>query len=113
MEIFDIKAKADYDRDGTVEPVQLEVKGLLGKFVNSQGTGYLQKTDPPMYAKDGKWANSRNGQWSAMQMAALYNYKLFLEDRSDGVHNTTYTIQVLYDALKALDPSFDDSLRPK
>ena len=45
-------------------------------------------------------------------MAALYNYKLFVEDRSRGVHNATYTIQVLYDALKSLDPRFDDSLRP-
>jgi hypothetical protein len=45
-------------------------------------------------------------------MAALYNYKLIVEDRSRGVHNATYTIQVLYDTLKALDPKYDDSLRP-
>jgi len=35
-----------------------------------------------------------------------------VEDRSRGVHNATYTIQVLYDTLKALDPKYDDSLRP-
>jgi hypothetical protein len=35
-----------------------------------------------------------------------------VEDRSLGVHNLTYTVQVLYDTLKALDPAFNDSLRP-
>jgi hypothetical protein len=46
-------------------------------------------------------------------MAALYNYKFILEDRSKGVHNSTYTIQVLYDSLKALDSRLDDSKRPR
>jgi hypothetical protein len=58
------------------------------------------------------WAGTTAGQWSEAQMAALYNYKLILEDRSRGVHNLTYTVEVLYDTLKALDPRFDDSLRP-
>jgi hypothetical protein len=119
--LFDIKAKADYDRDGTVEPLQIEVQGLLDALVNANGTGYLQTMDPPMYSKDARavfeevgsgWANSRNGKWNEAQMGALYNYKLFVEDRSKGVHNATYTIQVLYDTLKALDPRWDDSLRP-
>jgi hypothetical protein len=121
-EVFDIKAKADYDQDGTVEPVQMEVQGILEAFVNKNGTGYLQTMNPPMFKKDAEatfaglgagWANSRTGQWSETQMAALYNFKFFVEDRSRGVHNATYTIQVLYDSLKALDPSLDDSLRPR
>ncbi len=119
-EFFSIKAKADYDHDGTVEPVQMEVQGLLDALVNKNGTGYLQAMNPPMFAKDAtatvegmKWAGSRSGQWSEEQMAALYNFKLFVEDRSRGVHNATYTIQVLYDTLKALDPRLDDSLRPR
>jgi hypothetical protein len=44
-------------------------------------------------------------------MAALYNYKFVLEDRSRGMHNAPYTIQILYDSLKALDPGFDTSAR--
>ena len=112
-ELFDIPAKADYDGDGKVEALQVEVKGVLEKFVNTQGTGVLQKTDPPMYAKDGKWAPSKGAKWTEQQIAALYNYKLFLEDRSNGVHNANYTIQVLYDSLKSLDPGFNESLRPK
>ena len=120
-ELFDLKAKADYDRDGKMEVVQAEVQGVLELFVNPKGGGALQTLNPPMFKPDAPasfaglgtgWAGSRNGQWSELQMAALYNYKLFVEDRSRGVHNATYTIQVLYDALKSLDPRFDDSLRP-
>lgn len=121
-EVFDIKAEADYDHDGAIEPVQIEVEGILAAFVNKKGTGYLQTMTPPMFKKDAEatfeglgagWANSRTGQWSETQMAALYNFKLVVEDRSLGVHNAVYTIQVLYDTLKALDPSLDDSLRPR
>ena len=111
-EIYDLKAKADYDLDGTAEPLQAEVQGLLDAFVNENGTGYLQRLSPPMYKANGSWASSKTGSWTLAEMAALYNYKMFLEDRSKGVHNATYTIQILYDSLKALDPSLNDSLRP-
>jgi hypothetical protein len=33
------------------------------------------------------------------------------EDRSRGIHNAPYTIQVLYDTIETLDPSFDTSKR--
>ena len=112
QEIFDLKAKADFDHDGTVEPLQAEVEGLLAAFVNENGNGYLQRLDPPMYKADGSWAASKTGSWTVEELGALFNYKMFLEDRSKGVHNATYTIQVLYDTLKYLDPSLDDSLRP-
>jgi hypothetical protein len=120
-EFFDIKAKADFDQDGKVEVVQQEVQGLLDAFVNEKGTGVLQTMSPPMFKKDAKaaflelsagWAGTQAGQWNEAQVAALWNYKYLLEDRSRGVHNATYTIQVLYDTLKALDPKYDDSLRP-
>ena len=114
MEIFDITGKADYDLDGTVEPFQLEVEGLLAAFVNENGTGYLQRLDPPMFDASGSWkAAPSTASRSLAEMGALFNYTMFLEDRSDGIHNPTYTIQILYDSLKALDPSLDDSLRPE
>jgi hypothetical protein len=120
-ELFDIKAKADFDRDGKVEAAQQEVQGLLDLFVNPKGTGYLQTITPAMFKKDAEasfealgsgWAAATAGQWSEAQIGALFNYKLILEDRSLGVHNLTYTVQVLYDTLKVLDSGFDDSLRP-
>ena len=45
-------------------------------------------------------------------MGALYNYKFILEDRSDGIHNTKYVVQLLTDSIKALDSGFNDSKRP-
>jgi hypothetical protein len=121
-EIFDLKAKADYDNDGTIEPVQAEIQGLLEVFVNKKGTGLLQKTDPPMFRKDAEgtfeslsadWVVSTSGQWTAAQIAALYNYKLILEDRSLGVHNATYTIQVLYDTIESLTGLDTSARRPR
>ena len=44
-------------------------------------------------------------------MAALWNYKFVAEDRSRGIHNAPYTIQLLYDSIESLDPSFNVSKR--
>ena len=59
------------------------------------------------------WAGSKSGSWSEAQIGALWNYKMIIEDRSRGVHNATYTMQVLYDTLKALNPRLNESLRPR
>jgi hypothetical protein len=112
-EIFDIPAKADYDNDGSVEPVQAEVAGLLEYFVNDRGTGVLQTMDPPFYGPDGSAVTTSSTKMRTVEeMAALYNYKFVaVEDRSLGIHNTKYTIQILYDALEALNPSLNTSSR--
>ena len=119
-EVFDVKARADYDNDGTAEPVQDEVQGLLDAMVNAQGTGLLQTTNPPMFKKNATasfhdlgsgWAGSSNGDWSEEQIGALWNYKLIIEDRSLGVHNTKYIVQLLYDSIEALNPRIDTSSR--
>ena len=112
-EYFDYKVM-DYDTDGEVEVIQMEIEGLLEHLVNGKGTGVLQKLDPPIYNKDGSynWIRGNDSQRPIEEVAALYNYKLILEDRSLGIHNTNYTIQVLYDTIEALDPGFDTSLRP-
>lgn len=108
---FDRKAMEDYDGDGKVETVQEEVQGLLEKFVNDKGTGSLQTMKEPMYDAKRKFINTKT-QYPLEAVAALYNYKFVLEDRSNGVHNMNYAVQVLMDSLKALDPKFDDSKRP-
>jgi hypothetical protein len=113
-EIFSIVATDDFDLDGTSEPFQLEVQGLLDKFVNKAGTGLLQKTNPPFYSPDGNWLMAKVDTLRPVkEMAALYDYKMILEDRSLGVHNPIYTIQILYDALQALDPKLDVTRRPR
>jgi hypothetical protein len=112
--IFNIVAKEDFDLDGTKEPVQLEVQGLLDKFVNKDGTGVLQKLKIPFYAPDGSWLQATVDTLRPVnEIGTLYDYKMILEDRSKGIHNAIYTIQILYDSLKAVDPNFDVSRRPK
>jgi len=108
---FDKAAAQDYDGDGKVESAQEEVKGLLEKFVNDKGSGILQTMKEPMYDAKGKFVNTKT-QYPVDAVAALYNYKFVLEDRSNGVHNMTYAVQILMDSLKALDKNFDDSKRP-
>jgi len=110
--VYDIEAKADFDNDGKTEPLQSEIEGLLNLFVNNKGTGYLQRGELPMYKKDGSWNWTRSKQVRpAKQVAALYNYKYISEDRSRGIHNAPYTIQLLYDSIADLDPGFDTSKR--
>jgi hypothetical protein len=108
---FDKKAAQDYDGDGKLETVQEEVQGLLEKFVNDKGSGLFQTMKEPMYDQKRKFINTKT-QYPVEAVAALYNYKFVLEDRSNGVHNMTYAVQILMDSLKALDKNFDDSKRP-
>ena len=110
--VFDVEAKADFDNDGKKEPLQSEVEGLLNLFVNNKGTGYLQKGKLPYYKKDGSWNWTKSDQVRPKkEVAALYNYKYILEDRSRGIHNAPYTIQLLYDSIETLDSGFDASKR--
>ncbi len=110
--VYDFNAKADFDHDGRIEPLQAEIEGLLNLFVNTKGTGYLQKGTLPLYKKDGTWNVTTSDEMRPLnEMAALYNYKFVLEDRSRGIHNGPYTIQILYDSIQALDPGFDVSQR--
>lgn len=108
---FDKAAAQDYDGDGKVETAQEEVIGLLEKFVNPKGSGMLQTMKEPMYDAKGKFVNTK-AQYPPETVAALYNYKFVLEDRSNGIHNLTYAVQILMDSLKALDKNFDDAKRP-
>ena len=41
-DIFDKTAADDYDNDGTVEPLQAEVDGIMEYFVNNSGSVQLQ-----------------------------------------------------------------------
>ncbi len=113
-EVFNIIAQEDYDRNGKKEPFQLEVQGLLDRFVDKNGTGLLQKLNPPYYKPDGSFNFVRSEVVRPLpEVAAFYNYRMIVDDKSLGIHNTKYVLQVLYDTLQALDPGFDVSLRPQ
>jgi len=113
---YDYMASADYDQDGTVEIAQLEVKGLLELIVHPEGSGLLQTLETPLYDVEGNFIRSRDESLirTEHEVAAVYNFKMFgLEDRSLGLHNYTYTVQVLTDTIASLDASFDTSNRPE
>jgi len=113
MAVFDINADDDFDQDGKLETVQEEIIGLMAKLVNKEGSGYLQKLPIPFYNENGDFVMTRHEtQRTVTEMAALFNYKFILEDRSIGFHNITYTIQILYDTIESLDSDFNSSLRP-
>ena len=111
-EFFNIAAKADYDGDGNVELAQAEVEGLLHLVVNSEGTGVLQTSNPPAYMPDGSWNSTRGLEFPIEVVAGVWNYKYIEEDRSLGIHNTTYAVQLLMDTINFFDSSFDLSNRP-
>jgi hypothetical protein len=113
-DIFNVMARDDYDRDGVKETMEDEVEGLMNMLVNTRGTGLLQKLPLPMYKPDGTFAPTRSTAVRPVaEVAALYNYKMILEDGSRGIHNATYVVQVLYDTIESLNPAFDVSRRPR
>ncbi len=109
--VFASPAAADYDNDGKVENIQEEVQGLYERLINTRGTGLLQTMNNPLYDGKGKFINNKV-KYPVKVVAALYNYKFVQEDRSRGIHNTKYAVELLMDSIKALDPKFDDSKRP-
>ncbi len=111
-EFFNIKAKADYDGNGKVESAQAEVEGLLHLIVNSNGTGVLQTSSPNAYKADGSWNSTKGLEFSEGIIGAVWNYKFIEEDRSLGIHNTRYAVQLLMDTIEYFDSSFDVSARP-
>lgn len=113
-DVFNVMAQEDYDQDGKKEPTMDEVQGLMNRLVNTNGTGLLQKLPVPFYAADGSFnATSSPTMRSVAEMGALYNYQFVLRDASRGIHNTKYAIQLLYDSIQALDPTFNVSRRPR
>jgi predicted CXXCH cytochrome family protein len=77
-----ILAAADYDGDGTIEGVQSEVKGMLTN---------LALLLPPVGVDDVVVDTT----YTVSQLQSAYNYLFVLEDKSSGVHNTKYAVNLL------------------
>jgi hypothetical protein len=82
----DIKAAYDYDRNGKIEGIQTEVKGMLAR---------LGQMLPPQVADSGKVLPS----FSVNQLKAAYNYFFVMNDGSYGVHNAKYAIGILQKSM--------------
>ncbi len=90
---FNRKASGDYDGNGKVEGIQTEIAGLL-KLVAAQlpkdSTGAILAS--PI---DGS-------KTTELQRQALWNYWVIANDKSNGVHNAAFSVQVLQRTYQAL-----------
>ena len=88
----DFIAKVDFDGNGTREPVQTEVAGLLHT---------LGMMLPPL--DDETVVVDTN--YTAAQLKAAYNYFYVEEDGSHGVHNLDLAVRLLNVSIEALSPT--------
>lgn len=90
---LDRTARGDYDGNGKVEGIQEEVKGLL-KLLEEK----LPKDDKGQVLSSTITADNT----TEVQRQALWNYRIVLADGSYGIHNTTFTIQLLQKTYEKL-----------
>ncbi|GAB4366021.1 MAG: hypothetical protein Kow0042_05630 [Calditrichia bacterium] len=85
----DFMADADYDGDGTVEPVQAETKGMMDK---------IALLLPPV----GDLSVEVDTNYTTLQLQSAYNLFFVEEDGSYGMHNFKFVrnlLKVTYDTL--------------
>lgn len=88
----DFVAKVDFDGNGTREPVQTEVMGMLHN---------LGMMLPPL----GEETVEVDSNYTDTELKAAYNYFYVEEDGSHGVHNLDLAVRLLKVSIDALSPS--------
>ena len=83
-------ADADFDWDGSVEGVQDEIEGLLDSLHTVLETANLADADGHPISRTVATADSAG---------ALFNFLFVEEDRSEGIHNTDYTVGLLRSSI--------------
>lgn len=105
LEDFDgVIAKQDFDGDGTIEAVQLEIAGLLA--VLRQAIIDASATEEARAALEADFEIKVGDVTltSADQRKAAYNWTFVAFDGSSGVHNTTYSVQLLQQSTLFVRP---------
>jgi len=93
----DIKALEDFDGDGTIEGVQSEVSGLMTLLETAFLANGLDTTGTDFMGALGDTLRS-----SLVVRESGYNYAFVSDDKSMGVHNPDYAIQLLQQSYKHL-----------
>lgn len=106
----DIKAKEDYDGNGSVDGMQTEVVGLMDTLATTiiRFSRDDTRRQQLQAAYDGGTFSTAIGDTSISsrtQRMAGYNYFFVQYDASEGVHNATYAIQLLQQSVLALHPA--------
>ena len=109
VEVFDRPAVGDFDGDKSIEAVQDEVEGLLEvvkkaveERINSGKGGTMSESHGRVAfkGKDGKKIKPED--IPEAQYIAGYNYFFVHNDKSHGIHNTAYAVQLLQSAYQNL-----------
>jgi hypothetical protein len=88
---------ADHDADGDVEPLQSEIRGMLDTLkskLNSRGAPYSESQD--------LFEIEEMSAFTTTERAAAYNYDYVVGDRSLGMHNPVYVVNLLDSSIDAL-----------
>ncbi len=93
----EILALEDFDGDGSVEGVQSEVQGLLHLLEEAFVSGGLDTTGTDFLGALGDTLKS-----TYIQREAGYNYAFIEDDKSMGIHNPDYAIQLLQQSYNYL-----------
>jgi hypothetical protein len=92
-EFNDIRAFYDYDRNGLIEGVETEIAGLLNALKARLPLDPLTG-EPVTRTKDSLLVKN-----NFAAIAGIWNYYLVANDKSMGMHNTKYAVQLLYKTL--------------
>lgn len=96
----DIMATDDFDGDGTIEGVQLEVEGLLDLLVEALVADGLDTLGVGVAGALGDTLLS-----TQLQRESGYNWAYVEDDKSMGIHNPDYVVQLLQQSYKHLTGS--------
>lgn len=107
-------ARADYDGDGTIEGIQDEVKGLLyvlSEKIKSLSPATIDATSGTVLDADNAiqslaltYSNDAVGFYATADRIkrAVWNHNVIAQDRSFGIHNAAFAVQVLQKTYTAV-----------
>jgi len=90
---FESNGTKDLDGDGTEEGLQIEIAGMLES---------IAMLIPPVDSPD---IGVIDSTWTLTQAQGFYNYDAILEDRSGGIHNPKFAVELLLVTLAELENS--------
>lgn len=87
----------DHDLDGTVEPFQTEIQGMLKDLKDA-----LTDAGIEFDAKEGLFDLTQMASRTTTERAAAYNYDFVVEDGSLGMHNPIYVVNLLASSISTV-----------
>jgi hypothetical protein len=115
---------ADYDGDGAANQLLAEVEGMRNTLIRYFSSDHGFQVSAPMpgpltpirnlidpgqpcskFNFHGDWIfNDGNSfHWTPAQAKSMWDFKMVVEDRSQGIHNPRFAARLLYDAIKNLN----------